>query len=41
LPEFIDFSDYVRVIDVPSSYKGAYAHVIADPQTRKSICYLK
>ena len=41
LPEFAEFSDYVRVIDVPSAYKGAYVHVIADSQTRRSICYIK
>jgi pyruvate, water dikinase len=41
LPELIEFSDYVRLIDVPSVYNGAYAHIIADPQTRKSICYIR
>ncbi len=41
LPELIDFGDYVRLIDVSSAYNGAYAHVIADPQTRKSICYIR
>jgi pyruvate, water dikinase len=41
LPGYIDFGDYVRVIDVPAVCEGACAHVIADPQTRRSICYLK
>ena len=41
LPEFVNFSDYIRVIDIPSAYKGTYAHVIADSQTHRSICYLK
>jgi hypothetical protein len=41
LPEFVDFADYVRVIDVPGSCQGSCARVIADPQTRKSICYIK
>jgi hypothetical protein len=41
LPEYADFSEYIRVIDVPSAYRGAFAHVIADSQTRRSICYIK
>jgi hypothetical protein len=41
LPEYIDFEDIIQVIDVPSSYNGAYVYVIADAQTRKAICYLK
>jgi hypothetical protein len=41
LPDYAEFSDYIRVIDVPEVCKKAYAHVIADSQTRQSICYLK
>jgi len=41
IPELADFCDYVRLINVPSVCNGALAHVIADPQTRKSICYIK
>ena len=41
LPEFAEFGDYIRLIDVPSTCQGAYAHVIADSLTRKSICFVK
>jgi len=41
LPELVEFVDYVRLIDVHSAYNGAYAHVIADPQTRQAICYIR
>ena len=41
LPDYSDFKNVIRVIDVPVAYQGAYAHVIADAQTRKAICYLK
>ncbi|MDD5703336.1 MAG: PEP/pyruvate-binding domain-containing protein, partial [Dehalococcoidales bacterium] len=41
LPGLTDFSDYIRVIDVPGAYQGACAHVAADPQTRTAICYIK
>jgi hypothetical protein len=41
LPEYVDFEEVIQVIDVPSSYNRMYANVIADPQTRKAVCYLK
>jgi hypothetical protein len=41
LPEYVDFEDLIRVIDVPSAYNGVYAHVIADAGTRRAVCYLK
>jgi hypothetical protein len=41
LPEHADFEEYIQVIDVPAADKGAYAHVAADAQTRKAVCYLK
>jgi hypothetical protein len=41
LPEYNDFKDVIQVIDVPSAYDGMYANVIADPQTRKAVCFLK
>ncbi len=41
LPELIDIGDYVRLIDVPAVCGEAYAQVIADPQTRNSICFVK
>jgi len=39
LPELGDFEDIVRVIDVPRATGGAYARVIADPQTRHAVCF--
>jgi pyruvate, water dikinase len=41
LPEFVEFGEYIRLIDVSSTCPGAYIHVIADSQTRKSICFIK
>jgi pyruvate, water dikinase len=41
LPEYAEYGDVIRVIDVPSSRPGVYAHVIADANNRKAICYLK
>jgi pyruvate, water dikinase len=41
LPEFAEFADYISLIDVPSACGGSNAHVIADSQTRKSICFIK
>jgi len=40
LPELSDFDDIVHVIDVPLATDGASAKVIADPQTRKAVCFL-
>jgi pyruvate, water dikinase len=41
LPEYSAFRDILKIIDVPAGYNGQYAQVIADPQTRKAVCYLK
>ncbi len=41
LPEYADFKDIIKVIDVPLTHHGAYVNVIADARTRKAICYLK
>jgi len=41
LPDYANFEDSLKVIDVPSFNNGKYAHVIADPQTRTAVCYLK
>jgi hypothetical protein len=41
LPEFNQFEDAIKVIDVPYSYNDACAQLIADARTRKAICYLK
>jgi hypothetical protein len=41
LPDLAEFQDLVQVIDVPAAAKGAYAHVVADTQSRTAICYLK
>jgi pyruvate,water dikinase len=41
LPEYRDFSDVVHVISVPDVARGAYAHVVADLQTRSAVCFLQ
>lgn len=41
VPEAAELENLVRIIDVPRATKGKYAHVVADPHTRKAICYLK
>ena len=40
LPELSSFEDVVHVIDVPAATNGASAKVIADPQTRRAVCFL-
>jgi pyruvate,water dikinase len=40
LPEFSSLSSVLKVIDVPSVAKGAYAKVVADPQSRSALCFL-
>jgi len=40
LPDAGGFEHLLRVIDVPAAADGARAHVIADPQARKAICFL-
>ncbi|HSW56919.1 MAG TPA: PEP/pyruvate-binding domain-containing protein [Dehalococcoidales bacterium] len=41
MPEYAEFQELVQVIEVPKAAKGAYAHVVADTQTRTAICYLQ
>ena len=41
LPDDADMADLVRVIDVPASASGLCAHVVADPQVRRAVCYLE
>lgn len=40
LPDYTEFKNVIRVIDVPAVSKGAYIQVIADSRTRKAVCYL-
>jgi len=35
LPEYAEFGGIIKVIDVPTSFDGSYANVIADAQTGK------
>ncbi|MFC1949045.1 PEP/pyruvate-binding domain-containing protein [Chloroflexota bacterium] len=40
LPEFGSFEEVVHVIDVKAATGGDVAKVIADPQTRRAVCFL-
>ena len=40
LPETGEFENVVHVIDVPKIADGAYARVVADPQSHSAICFL-
>jgi hypothetical protein len=40
LPESGEFENVVHVIDVPKIADGAYARVVADPQSHSAICFL-
>ena len=40
LPDYAEFKNIIRVIDVPAVSKGANIQVIADSRTRKAVCYL-
>jgi len=40
LPELSNFEEVVQVIDVKAAANGATAKVIADPQTRRAVCFL-
>lgn len=40
LPELSGYENIVQVIHVPEATGGAIARVIADPQTRKAVCFL-
>lgn len=39
-PDMSDYAEVVRLIDVPSSANGLQAQVVADPYSRRAICYL-
>jgi hypothetical protein len=39
-PDMSDFSEVVRLIDIPANANGLHAQVVADPYSRKAICYL-
>ncbi|MDD5398668.1 MAG: PEP/pyruvate-binding domain-containing protein [Dehalococcoidia bacterium] len=41
LPELAEFADIISLIDVPSISKGQYVQILADPKSRKAICFLK
>jgi len=41
LPESNEFKNVVHVIDVPKIAEGAYARVVADPQSHSAICFLR
>ncbi|MBM4285011.1 MAG: phosphoenolpyruvate synthase [Deltaproteobacteria bacterium] len=34
------FEEFIKVIDVPAVAKGKWAHVVADPQREKALCFL-
>lgn len=40
LPDAERFGGIVRVFDLPSAAGGLHAHVVADPQSQKAVCYL-
>lgn len=40
LPDAAAFESIVKVIDVPAVAQGLHAHVVADPETRKAVCFL-
>jgi hypothetical protein len=41
LPDAERFREIVRVFDLPAATGGLYAHVVADPQTQRAVCYLE
>jgi len=45
LPELLSdagrFKDVVRIVDLPVATGGLYAHVVADPQSQRAVCFLK
>jgi pyruvate, water dikinase len=41
LPDAAAFEGIIKVIDVPASSGGAHARVVADPETRRAVCYLE
>lgn len=41
VPDATRFREVVRVFDLPATTGGLYAHVVADPQTQRAVCYLQ
>ncbi len=41
LPDGERFREIIHVFDLPAATGGLYAHVVADPQTQRAVCYLK
>jgi hypothetical protein len=35
------FKEVVRLVDLPVATGGLYAHVVADPQSQRAVCFLK
>ena len=40
LPHAGEYESVLRLIDVPEATDGAFAHVVADPQRRRAVCFL-
>jgi pyruvate, water dikinase len=40
LPDAERFREILRVFDLPAATGGLYAHVVADPQSQRAVCYL-
>jgi len=40
LPDAERFREVIRVFDLPAATGGLYAHVVADPQSQRAVCYL-
>jgi hypothetical protein len=41
LPDAAKFEGIVKLIDVPAAAGGTYARVIADPESRRAVCFLE
>ncbi len=41
VPDADSYSDVIRLIDVPASSGGLHAQVVADPRSRKAVCFLQ
>jgi len=41
LPDAAEFARLVKVIDVPAVSGGGLAHVVADPQSRRAVCFVE
>jgi hypothetical protein len=40
LPDAERFREIIRVFDLPVATDGLYAHVVADSQSQRAVCYL-